>query len=163
MALINMRSWCLKNAGSRRQQMLRSKIYFPFSCFIAASSLQSFRCQVIPVCPLLLSFFMGRVQSWYQIRFGSIKYCEILFRLDYSKSSNFQIFSGISLKIDLVIFAFVKKYPSGLLYIYVSDLPELKFLAIMKKSEIFSSVQFRVHCRSVQSSQKNKFRIQEKW
>ena len=86
-----------------------------------------------------------------------------VFHLDYSKSSNFQIFSGISPKIDLVIFAFVKKYPSGLLHIYVSDLPELKFLAVMKKSEIFISVQFRVHCRSVQSSQKNKFRIQEKW
>ena len=155
MALINMRSWCLKNAGSRRQQMLRSKIYFPFSCFIAASSLQSFRCQVIPVCPLLLSFFMGRVQSWYQIRFGSIKYCEILFRLDYSKSSNFQIFSGISLKIDLVIFAFVKKYPSDHGYctvqIYVSDLPELKFLPIWKKSEIFSVAFTAVQFSSVQS------------
>ena len=66
----------------------------------------------------------------------------VLFHLDYSKSSNFQIFSGISLKIDLVIFAFVKKYPSDHGYctvqIYVSDLPELKFLAIWKKSEIFS-------------------------
>ena len=94
---------------------------------------------------------MGRVQSWYQIRFGSMKYCEILFPLDYSKSSNFQIFSGISLKIDLVIFAFVKKYPSGLIHTYVSDLPELKFLAILKKSEIFSVAFTAVQFSSVQS------------
>ena len=100
---------------------------------------------------------------WYQIRFKILKYCDIFFRLDYAKSSNYQIFPGISVKIDLVIFAFVKKYLSGLIHTYVSDLPELKFLAILKKSEIFSSIQFRVHCRSVQSSQKNKFRIQEKW